>query len=137
MKNDESVVDNDQQNLGALTSGRAFGAPVAGSVRTFSFIVDNSATVAGMNRLFEGESVKDTVKGELVESIVKEVLRDCPFWAPEIRLLKLADYLNANPGLYEALKALPDEDREACGVDEIVVRKRDEVVNEDTVTNNG
>jgi hypothetical protein len=35
MKNDESVISNDQQNLGAFTLGRAFGAPVAGSVRTY------------------------------------------------------------------------------------------------------
>lgn len=67
----------------------------------------------------------------MIDLIVKEVLRDCRYWAPEIRLPKLAVYLNAHPGLYEALKALPEDDREACGIDDIVVFRRAEIVDAD------
>mgnify|MGYP000670931716 CR=1 FL=1 len=69
-----------------------------------------------------------------MEQIVAEVLRYCRYWAPEIRLPKLAVYLNAHPGLYGALKALPSEDREACGIDEIVVYRRAEMVDSNATT---
>ena len=62
MKNDESLASDGQQNLGAPTSSSAFGAPVAGSARTFFLILDGNATAAGMNRLLDGDNVKDTVK---------------------------------------------------------------------------
>ena len=88
------------------------------------FYLERAAERGRMGRV-EGDSF---VKGGFVGEIVNGVLRDCRYWAPEIRVPKLAVYLNAHPGLYEALKALPDEDRSACGIDDIVVCKRAEVV---------
>lgn len=63
--------------------------------------------------------------GPSVDEIVRLILRDCPFWAPETRTRKLLPYLQSyGDPLFDALKALSDDERKGCGVDEIVVTKR-------------
>jgi hypothetical protein len=53
------------------------------------------------------------------------VRRSCLYWAPETRAAKLLDYLRAyGRPLYDALRALPADEREATGVDQILWRRR-------------
>ena len=55
-----------------------------------------------------------------IEDLVKIICRDSAFWAPETRAAKLAEYLNSyGEPLYDALKLLPDDARESCGIDKI------------------
>lgn len=60
------------------------------------------------------------MSGPTIPDIVTEIQRDALYWAPELRVNKLLAYLDAyGAPLYEALMALPAEDREVCGVDKI------------------
>lgn len=53
-----------------------------------------------------------------VPCIVAVIRRSSTYWAPEISLSKILDYLSAyGSPLYRAIKALPADEREACGVD--------------------
>lgn len=59
-----------------------------------------------------------------VTEMVALVRRDCVFWAPEVRAGKVLDWLEVGGmQLYKALRSLPDNEREACGVD--LVKPRD------------
>ena len=58
-----------------------------------------------------------------VVEMVAQILRDCDFWPKEKRPAKLLPYLETyGRPLYDALMALPEADREACGVDKIEIR---------------
>lgn len=55
-----------------------------------------------------------------IPEVVAKVLRDCCYWAPEVRALKLCDLLDAyGDPLYEALLALSPEEREDCGINNV------------------
>jgi hypothetical protein len=52
-----------------------------------------------------------------IPEVVEHMLRQCAFWAPELRAEKVARYLTTyGEPLAEALRALPAEDREALGL---------------------
>ncbi len=55
-----------------------------------------------------------------IPEVVAMILRDCAYWAPEVRASKLLPYLDAyGPPLAEALMALDAKQRESCGIDKI------------------
>lgn len=59
-------------------------------------------------------------KKPTIQEIVEKILWNAGFWAPEVRVAKLCDYLEAHgEPLYAALRALPEEQRKRCGVDEV------------------
>jgi len=59
-----------------------------------------------------------------IYEIVAKVRQSSMYWAPEWRAAKLLPYLEVyGEPLYDALKALPDDDRKACGID-LIQRKR-------------
>jgi hypothetical protein len=59
-----------------------------------------------------------------IDDVVRLIKRDCPFWAPEVRVHCLLPYLHSyGDPLYDALMALSEDERKGCGVDEIVVKK--------------
>lgn len=55
--------------------------------------------------------------GSPVDDALTSIRRGCPFWAPEMRLLRLLPYLEVHgEELRSRLLALPAEERELCGV---------------------
>ncbi len=59
-----------------------------------------------------------------IQEIVGFILRDAPFWAPEERVHKLVEYLNAyKQPLFDALKALPRDQQKDIGLDQVRVGK--------------
>lgn len=72
------------------------------------------------------ESEADEPKQPSIEEIVRLIKRDCPFWAPEVRVHNLLPYLQTyGDPLYEALMALSEDERKGCGVDKVVVKRRE------------
>ncbi len=60
-------------------------------------------------------------EGASVEPIVLLLRRDAPYWAPEVKASRLAPYLDHfGKPLYDALRALPEEEQKVVGVDRFV-----------------
>lgn len=75
---------------------------------------------ARANEAVMGEPEPD--EGPTVDDIVRTIKRNCVYWASEERVYKLLGYLEqCGKPLYDALKALPDDERRACGIDEVAV----------------
>lgn len=52
-----------------------------------------------------------------IQQILAEIRYNCPYWAPEVRSLKLIDYLRKyGQPLENALRALPKQEQEELGV---------------------
>jgi hypothetical protein len=83
---------------------------------------ETRAMRARANEAVMGEEAEPTQP--TVDEIVRLIKRDCPFWAPEVRVHKLLPYLQLHGDpLYYALKLLSDDERNGCGIDEVVVTK--------------
>lgn len=55
---------------------------------------------------------------DAIAAAVESVRRSAPYWAPEIRATKILECLAAHgPHLLAALRSLPADEREACGID--------------------
>ncbi len=55
-----------------------------------------------------------------VSAALTVIRRSSLYWAPEVRVRKLLDYLEAyGEPLETLLRAMPDDEREACGIDHV------------------
>lgn len=71
-------------------------------------------------------AVQDEPKEQTeLDRIVAHIRESCRYWASELRVHQLLPYLQVHGDpLYAALMALPDEERKACGVDEVQTKER-------------
>jgi hypothetical protein len=102
-------------------------APESGTTRVISMAGECFVQPGRILDRFEiVEEPKAKTEGPSIDEVVRLIKRDSPFWAPEVRVHNLLPYLHSyGDPLYDALMALPDDERKGCGVNEIVVTNRD------------